>query len=167
MVDAEKVLAVLRKIEWEGSHHDGYDFVAGCIECGVNRTAAHKSDCQLSTLIAAAEHEIATGGWKPGSEPPRFAQPTWLRDNEIAALADLANEQDMTWVQVMRQALRFYQLSVFAGREGYRTRMVNDAGEDFSQSMGCKSFEDYTPTLAWHDLPPLPEQATATEEEAR
>lgn len=70
-MDARKVLEVLREIEWSFPDPEDEDFTC-CPICEARtwNGNVHGSDCRLAALLAAAEHEVQTGGWKPGTEPP-------------------------------------------------------------------------------------------------
>lgn len=65
-MDAKKVLAVLKDVS---IGHFGFD---QCPSCGylMRYGQDHKEDCKLAALMLEAEHEAASGGWKPGTEPP-------------------------------------------------------------------------------------------------
>lgn len=62
-MDAKKVLAVLRAIEYGGD-------TLYCPGCGFLMGMPHRDGCSLAALIAEAEQEAQTGGWNPGTEPP-------------------------------------------------------------------------------------------------
>jgi len=66
MLDAKRVLDLLREVEWAARRGDIiYGTERVCPACWNSKREAHKPDCELVTLIAEAEQEAREGGWKP------------------------------------------------------------------------------------------------------
>jgi len=151
-MDAERVLAVLKRVEWEGVAHS-------CLECGYGEyIGRHSPICELGALIAEYEHEAATtgwqstvgmftgdtammevseatrkvredhrvdgsGGWRPGSEPPQD-----MRDVIVCA----------------------------GGGDLFRIGYYSIDEKKYAVSHDYKMTHVSPNDVRWHDLPPLP-----------
>ena len=63
-------------------------------------------------------------------------EPVPLDTKYLAVCAELAMDHEMSVKAVVQAAIRLYQLTSYASREGYRIRFINNAGEDMEEPVG-------------------------------